>query len=223
MSYPPSRFATPERAAALEIARLTRFATLVAVADGELVTVHLPLTLLDGAVDSGPGEGEEARFLGHLLRSNPLHAAMQKGPVQARAIFLPAQGYVSPSVYAEKAVSGKVVPTWNYVAAHLDGELRSEEPHDLLALLECQAGDYEAATGGGWQVADAPADFVEGLARAIAGFRFNARSFLAIRKLSQNRSWQDRAAARDWLAASRLPATDIAWWMDHVDANEGKK
>lgn len=219
MSYPPAKFSTAERDAALEIARLTRFATLAAALDGGLVTVHLPLTLVDG----GAGEGAEARFLGHLLRSNPLHAAMLQGPVQVRAIFLPAQGYVSPSVYAEKQVSGKVVPTWNYVAAHLDGELRAAEPHGLVPILERQAADYETATGGQWQVADAPADFVEGLAGAIAGFSFTARTFLAIRKLSQNRPVEDRIAARDFLAERRSPASDIAWWMDHINGSEGKR
>lgn len=214
MRYPPAKFATSDRAAALAIARCTRFATLAAIVGGELVTVHLPLTL------AGAEQGGEAppRFVGHLLRSNPLFEAMQAGPVAARAIFLPAQGYVSPRVYAEKARSGRVVPTWNYVAAHLDGDCRLVAEDELPAILEAQAADHEGATGGDWKVADAPADFVDGLARAIAGFAFTAERFLAIRKLSQNRPAEDRAAVRDWLAESRPETTEIAWWMDLNDS-----
>lgn len=206
MSYPPAKFASTLQSDAVQIARTTRFASLTAVQDGALLTVHLPLTLVGEAAG-------EARFVGHLLRSNPFFSALQAGPVAVRAVFLPAQGYVSPSVYAEKAASGKVVPTWNYVAAHLDGEMRLGDPADFPAALEAQAADYEAATGGSWKVADAPADFVETLARAIAGFTFAATAFQAIRKLSQNRPGADRAAVTGWLADSRPESSAIAWWM----------
>ncbi len=210
MTYPPAKFASTDRADAVQIARATRFASLTAVRNGALLTVHLPLTLV------GEAEGEaggEARFVGHLLRSNPFFAAMEAGPVAARAVFLPAQGYVSPSVYAEKAASGKVVPTWNYVAAHLDGTMALGAPEDLAATLEAQAADYEGATGSDWKVADAPTDFVAGLARAIAGFAFTATAFQAIRKLSQNRPEADRAAVTGWLAQTRPASGAIDWWM----------
>lgn len=210
MTYPPSKFARDDQAEAVRIAVATRFATLVAAASDNLLTVHLPLTLVEQSAG-------EARFAGHLLRSNPLFAAMQAGRVRLRAIFLPAQGYVSPSIYAEKALSGKVVPTWNYVAAHLDGEAWLSEDSGLLEILESQASDYEAATGGTWQVADAPASFIEGLARAIAGFNFVAREFRAIRKLSQNRPPADRAAVAGWLADSRPQTAEIAWWMQRSE------
>lgn len=210
MTYPPSKFARDDQAEAVRIAVATRFATLVAVRADALLTVHLPLTLVEQSAD-------EARFVGHLLRSNPLFAAMQGGRVGLRAMFLPAQGYVSPSVYAEKALSGRVVPTWNYVAAHLDGEAWLSEDAALRETLELQAADYEAASGGTWRVADAPEDFIDGLARAIAGFSFVARQFRAIRKLSQNRPPADRAAVAGWLADSRPKASEIAWWMQRSE------
>ncbi|MFC3229325.1 FMN-binding negative transcriptional regulator [Marinibaculum pumilum] len=213
MSYPPAKFAGADREAALQIAAATRFATLAAVHDGDLLTVHLPLTLV-----AQGGDGT-AVLVGHLLRNNPLFLAMQAGPVAARAMFVPANGYVSPSVYAEKPVSGKVVPTWNYVAAHLDGTADLVAETDLRRILEIQAADYEGATGGDWAVADAPADFVDGLARAIAGFRFAATGYLAIRKLSQNRGEVDRAAVTDWLGRTRPDSGDISWWM--AEARQG--
>ena len=75
------------------------------------------------------------------------------------------------------------------------------------------APKYEAATGGSWKVADAPAEFVETLARAIAGFAFTATAFQAIRKLSQNRPEADRMAVTGWLADSRPDSAAIDWWM----------
>ena len=52
-----------------------------------------------------------ANFSGHLVRSNPLLEMLSRGPLACRLVFQAADGYISPSVYAEKPKSGKVVPT----------------------------------------------------------------------------------------------------------------
>ena len=50
---------------------------------------------------------------GHLVKTNPLYELLGQGSLQCRLVFQAADGYVSPSIYAEKQDSGKVVPTWN--------------------------------------------------------------------------------------------------------------
>ncbi len=63
--------------------------------------------------------GDYGVLYGHVARANP----QWKTPVagEAMAIFMGPDAYVSPSWYATKAIAGKVVPTWNYVAVHAYG------------------------------------------------------------------------------------------------------
>lgn len=203
--YPPERFTDADPGAGLAIARVTKFATVVAVAPDGPVTVHAPFTVADA---TPPG-----RLIGHVMRSNPLVRLLADGAIAARLVFVPADGYVSPRVYAEKPVSGKVVPTWNYVAAHLDGMLAAAPGQaELLEILAAQSRDYEGATGGDWRLADAPSDFIATMAAALVGLSFTVTHGLAIRKLSQNRP-QDRASVRDWLARTRPETARIDHWM----------
>ena len=98
---------------------------------GGLVANHLPL-LLD------PEPAPHGRLIGHLARANNQWRDLN-GDVQALAIFTGPQGYVSPSWYATKAETGKVVPTWNYAAVHAYGALRVIEDtawlRDLVGRL----------------------------------------------------------------------------------------
>jgi len=203
--YPPTMFSERDLAVAVEIARATKFATVVAATPDGLVTVHAPFT---------PIESEIGRtFVGHVLRSNPLATALAESNLPVRLVFLPAQGYVSPSVYAEKRISGKVVPTWNYVAAHLDGTIRlAPEAGDLREILTAQVADYEGWVGGDWQLSDAPPEYVDKLSHAIVGLSFEASDGLAVIKLSQNRPSEAGAVTR-WLDETRPDSTEIGYWM----------
>src|SRR5205807_807380 len=83
-------------------------ATLVTLAADGLIASHVPL-LLD------PLPAPYWTLLGHLARPNPqAHGAVG----DALAIFLGPDAYITPSWYATKRETGKVVPTWNYVAIH---------------------------------------------------------------------------------------------------------
>ncbi|HEY9164281.1 MAG TPA: FMN-binding negative transcriptional regulator [Magnetovibrio sp.] len=204
-SYPPQSISERSLDSALEIAKLCKFATIIHTEGNALTTVHAPLTVQEG--------GDGRTIVGHLAHNNPLHEVLLAGPVLVRLIFLPTEGYVSPACYAEKARSGKVVPTWNYVAAHIDGELTlASEPGALLRTLALQTADYEGATGGEWEVDDAPSEYIDALARAIVAIRFVPKNGLAIEKLSQNKP-DDLVAITDWLETSAFPARSMAYWM----------
>lgn len=203
--YPPAWFKDETAGAALEIARLTRFATVIAAGADGPITVYVPITVVP---DTDP-----PRIVGHIVRTSPLFALLSGGEAEARLSFVAAHGYVSPRVYAEKPVSGRVVPTWNYVAAQLDGRMRLEEADGaLLEILDLQSADYETATGGDWRLADAPADFIERLSQALAGFSFTVTDALAIKKLSQNRP-DEIPAVIDWLDATAPAHGTPTFWM----------
>ena len=69
---------------------------------------------------------------GHVARANPQWRRPAAG-VQALAMFLGPNTYISPAWYATKRQTGKVVPTWNYVAIHAYGEVRFFEDAEPAA------------------------------------------------------------------------------------------
>ena len=81
-------------------------------ADG-LVATHAPVELV-----SRPEPFGTIRI--HFARANP-HARAIKDGQEPLLIFQGRQGYITPSWYPSKQVTGKVVPTWNYVAVHAYG------------------------------------------------------------------------------------------------------
>ena len=103
-------------------------ATLVSLTGEGLIASHVPL-LID------PEPAPYGTLLGHLARANP----QARGAIgDALAIFLGPDGYITPSWYATKRATGKVVPTWNYVADRLRREWAPVSNAELLP------GPYDA-------------------------------------------------------------------------------
>ena len=144
-------------------------------------------------------DSEAGALQGHGARNNPHWRA---GGGQSLAIVRGPDAYVSPSWYPSKAEHGRVVPTWNYVTAHVYGQLVI---HDdvawLRSLVDRLTTRYEAAQPQPWAVSDAPADYIEGQLRAIVGVELVIERIEAKAKLSQNRSAADQLAVRTTLAA----------------------
>jgi transcriptional regulator len=129
-------------------------------------------------------------LLGHLARNNP----QWKTPVlgEALAIVMGPDAYISPSAYASKREHGRVVPTWNYVTAHVYGKLViHDDPAWLENLVRRLTGKHEAAFADQWSVDDAPEAFIAGQLRAIVGVELVISRIEAKAKLSQNRPGAD--------------------------------
>lgn len=211
--YPPAYFSDTGRDAALEVAVATKFATIVTVDGRAVLPVHVPLT--PRPIDEWRNAGSP-EFVGHIIVSNPLLDRLNDGDVPATVIFQPADGYVSPGIYDEKQRSGAVVPTWNYVAAHFQGSLHLEQENGALRrILKRQIADYEGTVGGDWTIDDAPADYIDRMTSAIAGFTFSAASWNTIRKLSQNKPGECDNVVR-WLDRTASPASSIAYWVRKI-------
>ena len=110
----------------------------------------------------------------------------------AQVIVRGPDAYVSPSWGASKTEHGRVVPTWDYVLAHVHGEL---VPHEEADWLGRHVASLTQAHEGGrqepWSVTDAPERFVAGQLRAIVGVEVRISRVEAKWKLSQNRSSAD--------------------------------
>ncbi|EGQ63846.1 FMN-binding negative transcriptional regulator [Acidithiobacillus ferrooxidans] len=60
---------------------------------------------------------------GHVARANPLWREVPSNS-EVLAIFQGPQHDISPSGYATKVETGKVVPTWNYAVVHAWGPMQ---------------------------------------------------------------------------------------------------
>jgi transcriptional regulator len=206
--YTPPAFRDDDKEslrATIRGARLASFVT--ATADGLLAT-PLPL-LLD------EGEGEHGVIYGHLAKANPQWRVPPLG--EGLAMFMGPDAYVTPAWYATKRETGRVVPTWNYVAVHAYGPVEFfDDPGRLLEAVRRLTDLHERGRASAWAVSDAPPDFVRAQLRGIVGLRMPITRLEGKRKMSQNRNATDRAGVAAGLAASerasdREVASLIPW------------
>lgn len=159
--------------------------TWVTHTDGELNANHIPFML-------DPHRGELGTLVAHVARANPVWSSLSAG-VESLVIFQGGDAYISPSFYASKQVSGKVVPTWNYAVVHARGVARVvDDPAWLLRQLTSLTDIHESGMAAPWKVSDAPAGFVEGLLAAIVGIEIPLTALTGKWKVSQNRSVPDQ-------------------------------
>ena len=193
--YNPSSFAINDLDELRQQILGTRLAMVVTHGEQGLQASHLPLLFK-------PDEGPNGTLYGHFAKANLQWKDLQNG-AQALVIFAGADAYVSPGFYPGKAEHGKVVPTWNYVAVHAYGTAEVfTEADRLLSLVSALTDRHEASRAQPWKVADAPADYIEGMLKAIVGFALPIQRLEGKRKLSQNRNSADIAGVREGLAAS---------------------
>jgi transcriptional regulator len=158
---------------------------------GDLVTATsqgLLATMLPFVHD--PGRGPHGALLGHVARNNE---HWRHAPVgEALVILRGPDAYISPQWYASKREHGRVVPTWNYVTAHVYGELVVHDDVEWLDdLVRRLTEKHEAGRPQPWAVDDAPPRFVAGQLRAIVGVELLISRIEAKAKLSQNRPAAD--------------------------------
>jgi transcriptional regulator len=194
--YVPAHFAEDRIPVLHDAIRANGFATLVTQTEDGLIASHVPL-LIDAA------RGQYGTLIGHLARPNP----QAKPPIgEALAIFPGENGYITPAYYPTKRQTGKVVPTWNYIAIHAYGPLRFiEDKAGLLDIVTHLTNRHEASSAVPWAVTDAPADFVQTMLNGIIGFEIAITRLQGKWKMSQNRPEADRTGVENGLRADGRP------------------
>lgn len=152
-----------------------------------------------------PAEGAFGTLRAHLSRGNPQWKALRATP-EALVVFQGAEHYVTPSWYPQKAVDGKVVPTWNYALAQARGPVRIvDEGAWLLANVAALTDQQEGRRPRPWAVSDAPVSFIEGQLKGIVGIEIVLTGIDAKFKASQNRAEADRAGVAEGLLGEATP------------------
>jgi len=192
--YVPPAFREDDPSMLRQIMRAARLSTLVTATAEGLIATPLPLILDES-------EGEHGVLYGHLAKANPQWNLPVTG--DALVIFPGPDAYVTPSWYAAKREHGKVVPTWNYVAVHAYGraEFFSDEDR-LLEAVTRLTNLYERPRAEPWAVSDAPESFIKSQLKGIVGLRLPITRLEGKRKMSQNRSADDREGVAEGLMSS---------------------
>ena len=199
----------------------------------DLIRAH-PLGLL---ISAGPGgllanplpflvdakEGPHGRLRAHLARPNPQVGALTAVDT-CLVVFQGPEHYITPSWYATKRQTGKVVPTWNYVTVQVRGRpaLVDDEAW-LRGLLDDLTEQHERHRAAPWSVDDAPARFVAGQIKGIVGLEIPIDRIEGKWKVSQNRPAADRAGVATGLGEEDAEAGAMAALViergkpDHVD------
>ncbi len=175
--YVPPHFRAADEAEMLSVIREHGFAALVSHSDGEMMAVHLPLTV---RVDD---DGTK-RLHGHVSVANPIWKRF-RDDVDVLAIFSGPHSYVSPRWYNHVNV-----PTWNYITVHAYGRPRIlTDDAELRTTMKALVDQYEAESGiaSPYRMEELPEEYLQSHLKGIVVFEITITRLEASFKLSQNR------------------------------------
>jgi len=171
--YVPPAFTETDRARIIRLIRANPFGLLITARDA-LAVSHVPFVV---------GEAADGVVLrGHLAAANPQCAALDGG--EALAVFSGPHAYISPSWYR----TGPAVPTWNYAAVHVLGEVRPMGDADEVAAMLRALGAHDP----GFDLDAMPARYRATMLAGIRPFSLTPERVEGKWKMSQNRSEADR-------------------------------
>jgi transcriptional regulator len=179
--YIPNSFAERDRETLFAFMEAYPLATLVTTSETGLFATHLPLLVNR---DSGP----MGTLFGHIARANAHSRYVAAEGTQALVIFTGPDAYITPEWYRTKQETGRVVPTWNYIAVHVYGSVRLRDDASFLRPhLEALTRQHEGSRPTPWHVSDAPPDYIEQQLKAIVGVELEIDRLEGKWKMSQNR------------------------------------
>lgn len=136
---------------------------------------------------------ERGTLRAHLARANP-QARELEAVTECLVVFQGPQHYISPSLYATKQETGKVVPTWNYAIVQVRGTARViDDAVWLKAQVEALTGEHEKPRAEQWAVSDAPDAYIASQLKGIIGVEIEITEIEGKWKVSQNRPEADIA------------------------------
>lgn len=190
--YQPVHFREDDPAVQHALIRAHPLGLLATMGSGGLEANHIPFVL----------DPKAGLLQGHLARPNTQWQTFDPS-VEALVVFQGPEAYITPSWYATKAETGKVVPTWNYAVVQVRGRMRAIEDRDWLRTqIDALTRAQEERREHSWHVADAPASYIEGQLKGIVGIEIAITRIEGKWKVSQNRPENDKVGVVAGLTAS---------------------
>jgi transcriptional regulator len=200
--YEPPLHRQDDIAAQHALIRAHPLGLLISHGPSGLLASSIPFTLVDDSSRFG-------MLRCHVARANPQWRDLQAAS-EALIVFQGPDAYITPSWYATKRETGKVVPTWNYLMVQARGQPRVNETAEWLrAQIEQLTNEREAHREKRWAVGDAPEDFIAQQMRAIVGVEIEIADLRGKWKASQNRAQADRDGVVEGLTENGDPMAEI--------------
>jgi transcriptional regulator len=177
--YIPEFNRVRDQADTVSFVQANPFAILVSTSDSGPFATHIPI--LARHVNN------QMVLHGHIAKSNP-HGALLEGGQESLAIFHGPHAYISPKLYESR----ESVPTWNYAAVHVYGQVRAvTDSESLMEEVRDIINTFDPAYFAQWSGLDDK--FRYGMLKQIVGFEMVATRIEAKFKISQNRTKTDQA------------------------------
>ncbi|EWH20687.1 FMN-binding negative transcriptional regulator [Bacillus haynesii] len=166
----PAHFKLSETEAC-DVIKENGFATLFSMHDGMPYATHLPLMM---GVDKNC-------LYGHFALANPQWKDIVNQPVLA--VFQGPHCYISPSWYE----TNQAVPTWNYVAVHVYGEVELLDEEETAKSMSDLVLKYESPDSL-YKLEEVDSKLLAGMNKGVKGFKIKINKIEGKAKLSQNHS-----------------------------------
>ncbi len=164
-----------------------------------LEATHLPF-ILDRS------EGEKGTLYCHFARANP-HWQKLNGQ-KVLIIFSGPHAYISPTWYA----ATPAVPTWNYAAVHVYGQVEVLPDSKTLAVIDNMVNHYEPNLSNNQPVISD--EYKDRLVKNIVAVKIKISRFEAKQKLGQHRKIEDQQGVLKALQSSdQLDAKGLLNYM----------
>ena len=213
--YLPQHFAETRPEILQQAILESRLPIVVTLGDDGLEASHIPL--LYDPQPAPDGSAPHGTLFGHIARANR-QWRRYRTDIDTMAIFQGPDVYVTPSWYKTKRETGKVVPTWNYIAVHAYGRLRIfEDATELRQLVTRLTNRHESGRAKPWAVADSPNDYIDAQLKGIIGLVLPISRWEGKWKMSQNRNAADRAGVAAGLRDEGQPG--LARLVDDASAS----
>jgi len=146
-----------------------------------------------------PSMSEKGTLQVHLARANSQWREIEAG-APVLVVFQGANSYITPSWYATKQETGKVVPTWNYAIVQVRGTARVvTDAAWLRTQIGKLTGGHEGKRSAPWAVEDAPETYIASQIKGIIGVEIEITDIEGKWKVSQNRPAGDVAGVEHGL------------------------
>ena len=175
--YIPNEFRNENIEAVQQFLKENSFGILINQTKGKLTGTHIPMLLEKDEL------GKDV-LTGHISKLNPQWKNFNPGE-EVLAIFNGPHGYVSSSWYEKENV-----PTWNYIAVHVYGNIKIVEGKELHQILKRLVDKYEVNSENPVKVENMAPHLLKYM-DDIVGFSIQITAVQAAYKLSQNRTEKD--------------------------------
>ena len=165
------------------------FGIIVSSVDGSSIQeTHTPFLLSD-----------DSKYLsGHIARANQQWRNWETNK-RVKVIFHGPHCYISPSYYESEFN----VPTWNYTAVSVEGEIEFiEDLHDQKAFMHWLVNEHEKNLPQPWKLDEDNEQYMK-LFKAVVFFRVRITSTTAKFKLNQNKEEADHESVIRALSGSK--------------------